>query len=440
MEKGKDGGRKIGLLEAVSIGVGTMIGASIFSVFGVGVKIAGPNLPIAFLISSILALMVAYSYSKLSSKIISNAGPIEFLIKGIGDNTWTGTMSILILFSYIVSISLFLKGFAGYFLPFVGLKVNFISMAVTETAIISIFVMLNFFGARTVGKTELFIVGIKVLILGILIVSGIFFLDSSRITPQITGKYSSGTMFAASIFFLSYMGFGLITNASENIRDSKKNVPRAIFISILIATLIYVMVSIVVIGNLPLSDIISANENALAEAARPSLGRFGFTILSIGALFSISSALNATLYGGANISYSLAKEGELPEFFERKVWFSSTEGLFITAVLGLVIAIFVDLGGIAAITSSVFISIYLFVFISHFRLRKRVGGNPVLIVIGFVSVTISFIILMYMQITEQPLIFVMILVIFLLSFIIEVFYRRRTGRGFPTLHHFKEKL
>ena len=71
--------KKIGLWQAVAMAVGTMIGASIFSIFGVGVEIAGGNLPEAFILSGIFALIVAYSYAKLGGKIISNAGPIARL-------------------------------------------------------------------------------------------------------------------------------------------------------------------------------------------------------------------------------------------------------------------------------------------------------------------------------------------------------------------------
>jgi amino acid transporter len=87
------------------------------------------------------------------------------------------------------------------------------------------------------------------------------------------------------------------------------------------------------VGNLSLKQLIAAQDNALAVAAQPFLGNFGFLLISIGALFSISSALNATLYGGANTAYSFAKEGELPEFFERKEWFGTKEGLYITTGL-----------------------------------------------------------------------------------------------------------
>ena len=167
------------------------------------------------------------------------------------------------------------------------------------------------------------------------------------------------------------MGFGLITNSSENLKNAKRNVPVAIFTSIFIVLTIYVLISVVTLGNLPLQKVIEAKENALAIAAKPFLGDFGFFLISIGALFSISSALNASIFGGANIAYSLAKDGELPRFFERKIWFKSTEGLYITAGLGLLFSLLFNLGDIATITSSVFTIVYIFVVVSHIRIRKE---------------------------------------------------------------------
>ena len=126
----------------------------------------------------------------------------------------------------------------------------------------------------------------------------------------------------------------------------------------------------------------------------PFLGGFGFLLISIEALFSISSALNATIFGGANIAYSLAKDGELPEVFERKIWFKSREGLYITAGLGLLFALFFDLGAIASITSTVFTVIYIFVLISHLQLQKEYGGNRRLLFINLIILSIVFAALM----------------------------------------------
>ena len=392
-----DNKSKMGLWQAVSMAVGTMIGASIFSVFGVGAQIAKQNLPEAFMLSGVYALIVAYSYAKLGKKITSNAGPIAFILKGMGDNLITGTLSVLMWLTYVISIALFARGFSGYFLPLVGLTQTELLTTIVSVSIVTIFTVLNFFGSKVVGKAEFFIVLIKVSILVLFIAFGLFAIKPAQIAPSFQSGSLNGLLHASVIFFLSYMGFGLITNASENIKDSEKNVPRAIYISILIAMIIYVGVAFTAIGNLTIPRLIEVKENALAVAAEPFFGSFGFLLISIGALFSISSALNATIYGGANISYTLAKDGELPEFFDRKVWFGSVEGLYITAGLSVVFAVLFNMSGIASITSTIFTIVYIFVLISHYKIAEEVGGNKIIILINTFVLFIIFGGLIYYQ-------------------------------------------
>jgi len=422
--------KKLSLAEVISMAVGTMIGASIFSIFGLGAKIAGQDLPLAFLLSGVYALVVAYSYAILGSKIVSNAGPIAFILKGIGDNLVTGALSILMWLTYVVSISLFVKGFAGYFLPFAHIASTPLSIGIVEVALIVFFTVLNFFGSKAVGKAEFWIVLIKLSILLVFILAGFLTVKASAIMPSFDHAHIGGLFNASIIFFLSYMGFGLITNASENMKNPKKNVPLAIFLSIFIVMFIYVSISVVTLGNLPLQDIIKAQENALAEAARPFLGNFGFLLISVGALFSISSALNATLFGGANIAYSLAKDGELPEIFERKLWFKSTEGLYFTAGLGLLFALLFDLGEIATITSTVFTVIYIFVLISHFKLSKQYGGNRILIIFNLLILLFVFAALMKYQWDTQKSAFYASILTFSAALVIEYFYRKLKKRRF----------
>ncbi len=421
-------GKKLSLVEVISMAVGTMIGASIFSIFGLGAKVAGQNLPVAFVLSGLYALIVAYSYAILGSKIISNAGPIAFILKGIGDSVVTGALSILMWLTYIISIALFVKGFAGYFLPFFGLATTSTSVAIVEVVVLSFFTALNFFGSKAVGKAEFYIVLVKLSILLLFIVGGIMTVRWSSVVPLWDAAHVNGLVNASIIFFLSYMGFGLITNASENINNPAKNIPRAIFISILIVMFIYVSIALVTIGNLPLPKIIEAQENALAVAAQPFLGHFGFVLISIGALFSISSALNATIFGGANIAYSLAKDGELPARLERKIWFKSTEGLFITTGLALIAALFLDLNAIASITSTIFTVIYIFVLFSHFRLSKTYGGNRGIIAFNLVVLLAVFSALMrYQWQTKKEAFFISILT-FLGALLLEFVYRSATRR------------
>ncbi len=422
---------KIGLWEAVSIAVGTMIGAGIFSILGVGAQICKSNLWIAFIIASIIAYLVAYSYAKLGSVIVSNAGPIEFIRRGIGDNPLTGMLAILMWFSYVVSISLFAKAFAGYLLALIHVSLTPFNMGIVEASVISFFTALNFFGSKAVGKAEFWIVLIKLSVLLSFVVLGVWSIKPEFIKPLISSKEIINTFFAASVLFLTYMGFGLVTNASEDIENPRKNVPLAIYISLAIVTFVYVSVSLVALGNLGYEGLIKAKEYALAEAAKPFIGDIGFTLVAIGALFSTSSAINATLYGGANIAYALAKEGELPYVFERKVWFKAPEGLYITAFLSLIFALFLDLNGIASLISMVFLVIYIFVLLSHYLLikKKEAEGIKPFVLINLIVITTVFITLLIYQWKSTKESFYSGILILTGSFVFEIFYRKITNRS-----------
>lgn len=422
--------RKLSLWEAVSIAVGTMIGAGIFSILGVGAKIAGSNLPLAFIVAGLVAYLVAYSYAKLGSAFVSNAGPIEFIIRGIGDNVLTGTLSILMWLSYVISISLFAKAFAGYLLALLRLPLTALGVALIETLVITFFTALNFFGSKAVGRAEFFIVLAKLSVLGTFVVFGVWSVKPDLLCPSLDPVSLRHTLFASSVIFLTYMGFGLITNASENMENPERNVPRAIYLSLVIVSVIYVSIAVVAQGNLGTEGLIEAKEYALAEAAKPFLGEIGFTFVAVGALFSTASAINATLYGGANVAYALAKKGELPQHFERKIWFGGIEGLYITAGLGLLFALFFNLEGIASLISFVFLVIYLFVIYSHYRLAPVTKGSRSLIVLSFVVVSSVILSLLIYQYNTQRKAFFTSLMIFLLSLIFEFVYKRITRRSF----------
>ena len=433
--------KEMGLWEAVSLAVGTMIGAGIFSILGVGAQICGTNLPIAFALAGLISLSVAYSYAKLGSRFVSNAGPIEFILRGFGSNEITGALSFLMWFSYVISISLFAKAFAGYFLALINVKSSPIFLGLVESIVIAIFVVLNFFGSKAVGKAEFWIVLIKVSILLSFVVLGVWNINPQFIKPNFSGVSITDTFYASSVLFLTYMGFGLITNASENIKNPEKTVPLAIYISIAIVSFVYISVALVAIGNLGVDGLIKAKEYALAEASKPFLGKFGFILVAIGALFSTASAINATLYGGANIAYVLAKKGQLPKIFERKVWFNEPEGLYITAFLSLIFAISFNLEGISSLISFVFLIIYVFVIASHFKLakQKQADGNIGLISLNFIIIFTVLIILMKYQWNSSKDSFWTSIGILIFVLIFEFLYKGYSHRIFIKRNKLAEK-
>ncbi|MEO1958124.1 MAG: amino acid permease, partial [Nautiliaceae bacterium] len=106
--------RKIGFLEAFSIGVGGMVGGGIFAVLGLTIDLAKGAAPIAFLIAGLIALITAYSYAKLSVKFPSKGGSIEYIVKAFGNNLFSAIANNLLLISYVIMLALYASAFGSY--------------------------------------------------------------------------------------------------------------------------------------------------------------------------------------------------------------------------------------------------------------------------------------------------------------------------------------
>jgi amino acid transporter len=419
--------KSMGLYAATSIGVGAMVGAGIFSIFGTAVQISGNAVYISFIIAGMIALLNTYSYAKLGIQYPSAGGPVEFLLKGLGDGVLSGGLNLLLWIGYIFALSLYAKGFSYYAVTFLPQGSPGIWTNIFATAIVLVFTGINFIGAKTVGKSEFFIVSIKVGILLIFAAVGILYMNPENLSIS-AWPGSRDIFFGAGMVFLAYQGFGLITNAAEDMENPRKTLPEALYLSVLLVIFIYISVSLAVTGNLSVAEIENAKDYALAAASKPFLGDIGFKIMAIAALFSTSSAINASLYGGANISYLLAKEGKLPNFFERKVWKRSQEGLFITSGLVILCANFLQLEGIGMLASSSSLLIYVAVNASHLRLLKETGAKSYLIWASLFSSLVFFSILIYYEYMNSKTTLGLLGVTILFCFVIEWAYRKQSGR------------
>jgi amino acid transporter len=420
-------GKPIGLVAAISIGVGGMIGAGIFSIFGVGAEIAGNAVYLSFIIAGIIALFCAYSYAKLGSIFPSAGGPVEFLVRGFGSGITSGGFNILLWIAYIFALALYARAFASYAVTFFPNLNTSVLLYIFMNVVILGFVLVEIIGAKAVGRSEIFIVGVKLAILVLFIIAGSIFIKPALLTVT-DWPSSSNILFAAGILFLGYPGFGLITNATEDVTEPKKMLPKAIYLSIIIVIAIYALIAFTVLGNLGVDKIIEAKDYALAAAAKPFLGNIGFGIMAVAALFSTASAINATLYGGANVSYVLAKNGQLPAQFNRRTWHGSTEGLFITAALVLIFANFFQLGGIAMLGSAAFLIIYGAVNVAHLKLRKETGGNKYIILVSTLLVLLTFILLVYYLSQHSMTTLITLIIVVCLCFLAELILQKMVGR------------
>ena len=426
-----NGTKSIGLWAAVSIGIGAMIGAGIFSILGVGGQIAGNALYISFTIGGIVALLTAYSYSKLGVRYPSAGGPAEYLVQGFDDGILSGGFSILLWVGYVFGLALYSRAFGEYAKTFLPAGAPSIWANVFAIAVIFVFTAINFIGAKAVGRSEKFIVAVKVAILLVFVGTGLFFIHPELLSLSLWPS-ASAILFGAAVVYVAYTGFNLITNAAEDMDNPQKTLPQALYLSVIIVILIYVSVSLIVVGNLPIPALISARDYALAQAAQPFLGTIGFKIIAIAALFSTASGINATLYGGANVSYMLARDGELPPIFERKLWGRGTEGLFITAGLTILFANFFDLSGIAMLGSSSILLITVAVNVAHLRLYKNTGARPSILLLTVIASLTFFGILVYYEIGYSPAALYGLIITLILCFIGEWVYRGYSHRTIKT--------
>jgi amino acid transporter len=426
-------GTNLGFWSTVAIGIGGMVGGGIFAVLGLAVQMAHGGTPLAFFISGIVALLTAYSYAKLSVTFPSRGGTVEFLNQAFGPGIFTGGMNILLWLSYIIMLSLYAYAFGSYGASFFPAASQSFWRHIFISIVVLLFTFLNVLGAKAVGKSENFIVAIKLTILVFFLAVGLRSINSHDIAPS---SWSSPLQLIAGglVIFLAYEGFELIANTAENVRNPQRVLPRAYFISVLFVICLYVMVSLVTVGNLSINSIVAAKDYALAEAAKPFLGSAGFTIIAIAALLSTASAINATLYGTTRISYIIAKDGELPITLDKEVWQRPVEGLIITAVLTLIVANLFDLSSISMMGSSGFLLIFAAVNIANYRLANKSGSRKWISLLGAIVCIIALVILIIQRATTFPLQLLVLVIMVAISFIIEITYRRITGRTIKSMH------
>jgi amino acid transporter len=421
------GSAQIGMMAAVSIGIGGMVGAGIFSILGVVAQAAGNAMWLAFAIGGVVALLSTYSYAKLGATFPSAGGAVHFLVKSFGDGVLAGGLNLFMWAGYIISLALYATAFGGYAATFVTTAASPLLVKSLAVAAVVLLTLVNAFGARLMGRWETVIVAVKLAILVLFAAVGLWFIRPGYLSPELWPE-STSILFGAGVLFIGYEGFGLVTNAAGDMRDPRKMLPRALYTSVLLVIALYLAVSLTVTGNLSDYEIEQSKDYALAEAAKPFLGQFGFRLIAIAALFSTASAINATLFGAANVCYMIARDGGLPAGLSRTEWRGATGGLVLTAALVLAVMLSFDLSGIAMMGSAAFLLIYAAVNAGHLKVLKQTGASAPLVWLSLLTCLAMFVVLCAYIAREQPRALAALVAIAAASFLAEWAYRRLTGR------------
>ena len=414
------------LREAVSIGIGGMVGGGIFAVLGLATDLAKGGTPVSFLIAGTIALITAYSYSKLSVTYPDKGGTVKFINIGCGINVFSGGINNLLWVSYIVMLSLYASAFGSYAPNLLKITSSItIDTHIYSTAIVLVAAFINYYSIKVVGKIESIAVVIKLVILLAFVVIGAYGLSSSTHLDQLSvSNWESplNLVVAGMMIFVAYEGFELIANAAPDMENPKVNIPKAYFQSVIFVIILYIIIAIITVGSLAFSDIATAKDYVLAEAAKPMLGQVGFTIITVTALISTFSAINASLYGGSRVSYAISEDDELPDQLTCQLW-NQPIGLLITIISTIIFVNLLKLESISTAGSVGFLLIFAVVNFVSFNLHKEINSNKYIALTGAISCIVALGVLLVKQFSTNRMNVIIAIGIVLFCFFIEFLYR-----------------
>jgi amino acid transporter len=417
--------RTLTLRGATVLGIGSMIGAGIFALLGEAGAVAGAAVWISFLIGGVVALLLGYVCAKLGMTYPSSGGLITYLVKGFGPGrlvgiaSWLGYIAAIVIVTAMVAVS-----FGGYATAlFIGENASEGWDNLFITLVLVVMLVLNLVGTKIVAAAQSAIVFTVLAAFVVFLGATLPNIDTSLLSFS---DYPSFTKIMASVAltFFAYLGFNVITFTGGDLRNPRRDIPRATYLSIGITAVVYIAIAIGVFGTLTVTEVIQAGETAIAEAARPQLGDFGFKLMAVVALLSTAGATNATLYASGNLTGMLADEGFFPPFFGSRSPLGRNGGLIITTGLVLVVANFVDLSSIASVGSAVSLLVFLLIGLAGWQRRADTGSNAaiVLAAIGVIAVVLAF--FFVDTIRNDPWSFVAVVAITVASVVLDALFRR----------------
>jgi amino acid transporter len=418
--------KAFGLWSAVFLGIGSMVGAGIFVLIGEAGAIAGNLVWISFLFGGVIALLSGYSLAKLATAYPSRGGIVEYLVQCYNEGVFSGSVSILFYLSAMVAIAMVAKTFGTYAAMVTIGEQNPFYVNGFAIGVLLLFMLVNLAGSTVLARSENIIVIIKLSIIILFTAAAMFYIKpellSLKDAPPLVNVFSS-----IALTFFAYEGFRVITNTAEDMEDPGKLMLKSMVIAIGLVMLLYVAVTFAVFGNLPLDEIIKAKDYALAEAAKPAFGEKGFVIMSIAALISTASSINANLYAITNVTYQMAINGELPKVYQRNVW-HSTQGLVISTLILISFVLFFDLTEIAAIGSISILFIHGLVHIGHLFRINETKASKFLVILAILGTFTAIVLALQYTSKHIPAVGYYIAGGFMLAFLIEVALRLFTHR------------
>jgi amino acid transporter len=310
--------RSLGLVEALAIGTGTMVGAGIFVFPGLAAGQAGPAAMVSFAIGAVIALLVALPTTELATAMPESGGGYYFVSRGLG--AFTGALvGIGQWLGLIFASAFYLMGFAYYLADVMRILGLAESLPIQTVAFVTVAVLtgVSVTGTKNTGDLQNWIVGLLLIILAAFLGRGLldaFGLFGKTTLPGEFAPFGVMPIFTtAALVFTSYLGFAQIATVAGEIKDPARNLPRAMIGSVVLVGVLYVLtifLSTSIVGSEELSGM---GETAIVEVARATFGTIGAGAILTGGLLATLSSANASILSSSRSIFALSRDELVPD-------------------------------------------------------------------------------------------------------------------------------
>ena len=319
--------RHMGLFQLTMYGVGLILGAGIYVLIGEAAGFAGDAVWIAMILGSIVALFAGFSYAELSSVFPKAAAEYVFIKNAFKNNFFAFLIGWLTAVTSIITAATVALGFGGYFAEFVDLPI-----IISAMGLLVVLSVVNFIGIRESAWTNTIFTIIEASGLILIIVIGFTFSSPEPVNYTESPSGFTGIVLAFVLIFFAFIGFEDMANIAEEVKKPRKTLPRAIILSVIIAGILYILVSLAVVRVVNWEEL-SNSAAPIALVAQRGLGSEAHILLSAIALFAITNTVLITLIAGSRIFYGMAKEKVFPSILEKIHFKTKTPWIAIIVIM-----------------------------------------------------------------------------------------------------------
>ncbi|SHK01575.1 amino acid:proton symporter, ABT family [Pseudozobellia thermophila] len=400
--------KDLGLAELIAIALGGMVGGGIFTILGISVELIGSLTPVAIVIGGLIAALAAYSYVKLGLFYRDEGATYSFFKRTYPRSKFSASaIGWFIIFGYISTLALYAYTFSSYAISGTDFADNLWLRKGIAVSVIGLFTLINIWSVNGMGKIEDLMVYTKLIVLAlisiVLMTHGTT--DFATFVANMALDLEQSSLFSilivSSLTFVAFEGFQLVINAVNEMTDPEKNIPRAIYSSISMAVLIYVVIAMGALFAIPTEEIVANKEFALASGAGNVLGALGTNLVVFGAILATSSAISGTVFGSSRQMAVIAQDGYFPQILGVRKNKSPQNAIIAMALIS---CLLISVGGLELILefgSVTFLLVSLLMAIANFKIRKKTNSSTFLTLLSIFGLSIGGILILYYELTNN---------------------------------------